>query len=182
MRMIAKLDDLGIKIEWQRVQRLAQDGSVGRPHIAQALLEAGYVGSVREAFDKYIGRNGPAYAEREKMTPVESVKMITDVRGLPVLAHPANIDDLDNLMPDLVKAGLVGIEVFYTKYTPEMISILLTIANHYNLITTGGTDYHHFGDGVEDIIGSVLAPPNSVKQLFSLADKSNLGLTKRHSL
>jgi predicted metal-dependent phosphoesterase TrpH len=176
-RMIAKLNDLGMKIEWQRVQELAQDGSMGRPHIAQALLEAGYVGSVREAFDKYISRNGPAYAEREKMTPVESVKMITDARGLPVLAHPANIDDLDKLMPDLVKAGLVGIEVFYTKYTPETISVLLTISNHYNLITTGGTDYHNFGDGLEDIIGTVLAPPDSVKQLFLLADKRNLELT-----
>jgi predicted metal-dependent phosphoesterase TrpH len=176
-RMIAKLNDLGMKIEWQRVQELAQDGSMGRPHIAQALLEAGYVDSVREAFDKYISRNGPAYAEREKMTPVESVKMITDARGLPVLAHPANIDDLDKLMPDLVKAGLVGIEVFYSKYTPEIISVLLTISNHYNLITTGGTDYHHFGDGLEDIIGTVLVPPDSVKQLFSLADKRNLELT-----
>lgn len=181
VRMIAKLRDLGMEVQWQRVEELAQGGSVGRPHIAQAMLEAGYISSLSEAFDNYIGRNGPAYAEREKMTPAESVKLIVDVRGLPVLAHPADIEDLDALLPELLKAGLVGIEVFYTKYTPETISRLLTIAQQHRLITTGGTDYHHFEDGKEDRIGAVLAPPQSVKQLFSLADKHNLELLRASS-
>jgi predicted metal-dependent phosphoesterase TrpH len=179
-RMIAKLRDLGMEIQKQRVLELAQGGSVGRPHIAQALLEAGYVASLTEAFDKYIGRNGPAYAEREKMTPVESVKLIASVRGLPVLAHPANIEDLDKLIPELVKAGMVGIEVYYAKYTPEVISRLLRIAEHYQLITTGGTDYHHFEDGIETMIGEVPVPSHSVKKLISLADKKNLKLASNH--
>ena len=170
IQMVSKLGDLGMEIKWERVMELAQGGAVGRPHIAQALLEAGYVTSFREAFDKYIGRTGPAYAEREKMTPVESVALIKDAGGLPVLAHPANIGELNLLVPELVKAGLVGIEVFYTKYTPEIMSRLLTIAACYKLVATGGTDYHHFKDGVEDCIGSVLVPQGSVRQLISLAD------------
>ncbi len=180
LRIIAKLRDLGIEIQWQRVLELAQGGSIGRPHIAQALLEAGYITSLAEAFSKYIGRNGPAYAEREKMTPLESVKLIRSARGLPVLAHPADIEDLDKLIPELIKAGLVGIEVYYTKYTPDIISRLLKIAEHYRLITTGGTDYHHFENGSETIIGEIHIPSQSVKQLFSLADKRSLELVNHH--
>lgn len=176
LRMIAKLSELGMEIQSQRVLELAQGGSVGRPHIAQALLESGYVDSLAEAFDKYIGRNGPAYAEREKMTPVESVKLISAARGLPVLAHPANIEDLDDLVAELIKAGLIGIEVYYAKYTLEIIKRLLKIAEHYKLITTGGSDYHHFENGIETMIGGIPIPSLAVKQLFSLADKHNLEL------
>lgn len=182
VRMIAKLRDLGMEIKWQRVQELAQGGSVGRPHVAQALLEAGHVNSLAEAFDKYIGRNGPAYAEREKMTPAESIKMIKSNRGLSVLAHPADIENLGQLIPELIEAGLVGIEVYYTKYTPEIISRLLTIAGRYKLIATGGTDYHHFENGLETMIGDIQVPSKSVEQLFSVADKRNLELIKESNL
>jgi predicted metal-dependent phosphoesterase TrpH len=169
--MIAKLHDLGIDIQWQKVQELAQDSSVGRPHIAQAMLDAGYVSSLREAFDRYIGRNGPAYAEREKMTPVESVRLIKEARGLPALAHPADIEDVDTLLPELIEAGLVGMEVCYGNYTAETISRLFSLASKYRVIPTGGTDYHHFGDGTEAVIGTVFAPPQSIERLFSLAGR-----------
>jgi 3',5'-nucleoside bisphosphate phosphatase len=171
LKMVNKLGELGMKIDLNRIKELAQGGSVGRPHIAQVLLESGYVTTFKEAFDKYIGRNGPAYAEREKMTPIESIKLIKDAGGLPVLAHPANIEDLDSILPELKKAGLVGIEVFYTKYTAEIISRLLTLAIRYKLITTGGTDYHHFQDCGEDAIGSVPIPSDSVRQLVALSKK-----------
>jgi predicted metal-dependent phosphoesterase TrpH len=149
LRIIAKLSDLGMVIQWQRVLQLAQGGSVGRPHIAQALLEAGYV---------------------------TSVKLITGARGLPVLAHPADIDNLDTLIPELIKAGLIGMEVYYAKYSTEVIKRLINIAERYHLITTGGTDYHHFEDGIEPMIGEIPIPSRSIKQLFSLASKQNLEL------
>ena len=176
LKIIGKLHDLGMEIKMQRVLELSQGGSVGRPHIARALLEAGYVTSFTEAFDKYIGRNGPAYAEREKITPVESVKLVKMARGLPVLAHPADIEGLDILVPELIKAGLIGIEVYYAKYTAEVISKLLQITEHYHLIPTGGSDYHHFEDGKETMIGEISIPPQFVKQLFSLANKHSLDL------
>ncbi len=104
-KMIAKLANLGIHIEWDRVQEIAGSGSVGRPHIAQAIMEKGYVQSSKEAFVKYIGREGPAYAEREKMTPEEVVELLVRVGGLPVLAHPADMENLEDLIPRLQSGG-----------------------------------------------------------------------------
>lgn len=179
-QMIAKLGNLGMKIDWQRVSELAQGGSVCRPHIAQALFEKGYVGSEKEAFDKYIGHNGPAYVERYKLLPVEAVKLIIDAQGLPVLAHPADIADLTELVPQLKGVGLVGMEVYYRDYSPDIISGLLKIAKQYALIPTGGTDYHAFGDDSEVMIGEALTPTRSVEQLFALANKHSLELLKQH--
>lgn len=167
--MVAKLLALGMEVEWQRVQELARGGSIGRPHIAQALLEKGYVTSLKEAFTKYIGREGPAYVEREKITPVEAVKLIARAQGLPVLAHPAEIDSLDQLLPQLISAGLVGIEVWYNGYSPEVIEKIKTIAFEYQLIATGGSDYHGFGDSTETALGEVAVPAWAVEQLFALA-------------
>ncbi len=174
LKMIEKLHVLGLKIDWHRVSEIAGDGSVGRPHLAQALLEAGYVKSLREAFDKYIGRNGPAYAARDKMTPVDSAKMIINARGIPVLAHPAEIENLENMLVELMSHGLAGIEVFYTKYTQSTINRLLKLSSKYRLISTGGTDYHHFEDGIEDVIGAIPVPSDSVEKLFSLAGRNTL--------
>ncbi|MBM3119279.1 MAG: PHP domain-containing protein [Chloroflexi bacterium] len=179
-KMIAKLGSLGMDIKWQRVRELAQGGSVCRPHIAQALFEKGYVSSEKEAFDKYIGHNGPAYVERYKLLPVEAVKLVMDAQGLPVLAHPADINYLNRLVPELKVAGLVGIEVYYKDYGPEIIAGLLKVAKRYNLIPTGGTDYHAFDDGSEVEIGGALTPHQSVERLFALADKHSLELLKHH--
>ena len=178
-KMIAKLGDLGMKIDWQRVSELAQGGTVGRPHISQALFEKGYVRSEKEAFDKYIGHNGPAYVERHKLLPDEAVKLILDAKGLPVLAHPADIADLEELVPKLKATGLIGLEIYYGNYGPKTIDRLAKIARQYDLVTTGGTDYHAFGDGLEVGIGSRLTPARSVEQLFALADKRSLELIKR---
>ena len=179
-KMITKLSSLGVDIEWRRVEELAQGGSVCRPHVALALLEKGYVGSEKEAFDRYIGHDGPAYVDRMKLLPVEAVKLIIDAQGLPVLAHPADIGDLDELVPKLKAAGLVGIEVYYRDYGSDVIGRLLRIAELYGLVPTGGTDYHAFGDGSEVMIGEALAPPQSVERLFALADKRSLELLKQH--
>ena len=179
-KMVAKLSDLGMKIDWQRVTELAQGGTVCRPHVAQALLEKGYVRSEKEAFDKYIGHNGPAYVERYKLLPEEAVKLVIDAHGLPVLAHPADIDDLDELVPKLKAAGLIGLEIYYGNYGLETIDRLTRISRQYDLVTTGGTDYHAFGDGVEVGIGSRLTPASSVEQLFGMASKHSLELLERH--
>ena len=179
-RMIAKLSKLGMDVEWQRVLELAQGGSIGRPHVAQALLEKGYVSSEKEAFDKYIGHYGPAYVERYKLLPIEAVKLIVDARGLPVLAHPADIGDLKELVPKLKAAGLIGMEIYYRDYSSDVIAGLLKIANQYDLIPTGGTDYHAFGDDSEVMIGGALAPAQSVERLLALADRRSLELLKQH--
>ncbi|MDD5312180.1 MAG: PHP domain-containing protein [Dehalococcoidia bacterium] len=170
-KMINKLNDLDLHIEWARVQELARGESICRPHIAQALLEKGYIESEKEAFDRYIGRNGPAYVERDKVKPTDAVAIILRADGLPVLAHPAYIDHLDKLIIDLKNAGLVGLEAYYGEYNESTISNMVGIAKKYGLLTTGGSDYHHFLDGRETAIGSVDIPTESIEKLYTRAGR-----------
>jgi predicted metal-dependent phosphoesterase TrpH len=170
-KMLVKLDSLGINIEWERVQEIAGAGSIGRPHIAQAMLEQGYVFSLKEAFAKYIGREGPAYVEREKMTPPQAVELIVKAKGLPVLAHPADIDHLEELIPQLQKVGLVGLEAYYNNYPQKTIRHLASLAHKYGLIASGGSDYHGLEGIGETPLGSVKIPSECVKQLFTLAEQ-----------
>ena len=175
-RMIAKLKNFGIHIEWQRVQEIAGSGSIGRPHIAQAMLEKGYIASLKEAFAKYIGRGAPAYVEREKMTPVEAVELVLQANGLPVLAHPFTADDPETMVIELKAAGLVGLEVYYDGYPINEINKLLSLANKYNLIATGGSDYHGLDASTETMIGGADIPMKSAKRLIALAEQQELNL------
>ena len=174
--IIAKLGDLGIHIEWERVKEIAGSGSIGRPHIVQAMLEKGYIASVKEAFTKYISRGGPAYVEREKRIPKEAVEIILQASGLPVLAHPLTINNPETMVIELKTAGLVGIEVYYGGYTAEEISRLVSLANRHNLIATGGSDYHGLEASTETMIGGADVPMESAEQLIALAEQRELKL------
>lgn len=166
-KMIAKLSNLEIHIEWERVQEIAGSGSVGRPHIAQAIAEKGYVQSPKEAFVKYIGREGPAYAEREKMTPEEVVELVVSAGGLAVLAHPADIAHLEELIPRLQRAGLAGIEVYYNAYGAKTIQHLASLAHKHSLIATGGSDFHGLEHLTETPIGGADIPSECVSRLVA---------------
>ena len=107
--MVEKLATLGIHIEWERVKEIAGEGSVGRPHIALAMVEKGYFKEPKGPFAEYLGRNGKAYVERAKMTPAEGVEILTNVGGVAVLAHPASLSELDYKVAELKEAGLQGI-------------------------------------------------------------------------
>lgn len=170
-RMIAKLYNLGIDIEFKRVQELAGTGSIGRPHIAQAMLEKGYIRSLKEAFDNYIGRNGPAYVEREKMSPEEVVALIVKANGLPVLAHPTTAPELEDMVGRLKKAGLVGLEAYYAKAPSEDIARMKHLAGDFGLITTGGSDFHGMNAEFEVPLGETSIPQECAHKLISLAAK-----------
>ncbi len=172
--MIAKLKDLGIFIEWERVKELAGTGSIGRPHIAQAMLEKGYIPSIKEAFNRYIGWGKPAYVERDKMSPGEAVQLILQVNGLPVLAHPTTVDNTEAMVVELKTSGLVGIEAYYDGYTGEEIKRLANMATRYGLITTGGSDYHGLDDSSETAIGGADVPMESAERLIALAGQRAL--------
>lgn len=169
--MVEKLRDLGMDIEWQRVQEIAGDGSVGRPHVALALMEKGYVSQTNEAFEKYLGRNGPAYVEREKITPVEAVEAISSWGGVAVLAHPAQLLDLDDKLEELRSAGLVGMEVYYAQYSEERILELASTAARHGLLPCGGSDYHALDNPGERLPGTMGPPMEVVKRLEELATK-----------
>jgi len=170
-KMIAKLADMGMDIEWERVLELATGGIIGRPHIAQAMVERGYSSSLQEAFTKYIGRNGSAYIERKKLTPLDAVELILNAGGLPFLAHPADIAHLEALVLRLKEAGMAGLEVYYANYSPGKIARLEALAKRYNLIASGGSDYHGLDNTIGADIGSVDLPPKSVEQFISLAER-----------
>ena len=157
-RMVAKLSGLGLPLEIARVRELAGEGSLGRPHLAAAMLERGYVTEFAEAFNKYIGRGGPAYVPREKITPLEAVELIFKAGGLPVLAHPFTVGAVAPVVAALAAGGLAGIEVYYAEHSAYQIREYLALADKYNLIATGGTDFHGIATRREPDIGDVEIP------------------------
>lgn len=168
--MVAKLADLGIHISWERVREIAGSGSVGRPHIAQAMLEKGYISAIKEAFDKYIARDGPAYVEREKLTPAEAVKLIVRSRGLAVMAHPFTVPEPEALIVELKAAGMAGLEAYYNGYASEDIGTLIALAKNHGLIVTGGSDYHGLDESRETLMGGVEVPMEAVNRLIAKAE------------
>lgn len=170
--MVAKLDKLGIHLDWHRIEQIAGSSVMGRPHIARAMLEKGYIETFKQAFTDYIGRDGPAYVEREKVTPAEAVALIIKARGLAVLAHPFTAGDPETMTIELKSAGLAGIETYYDGYSEEEIEQLVAIAERHELITTGGSDFHGL-DSTETVIGGIDLPLASVEELIAKAKQIN---------
>lgn len=170
-RIVEKLREIGFPVEWEQVNRIAGDASIGRPHIALAMMERGYVSTTDEAFERFLGRNGPAYADREKLTPVEAIQRVLKCRGVPVLAHPTFTADVERLLPGMCAAGLAGMEVFYKGYAPDTVGWLLALARRHNLTPTGGSDYHALPGHGEVPPGTVGPPVAVFRQLAALAAK-----------
>lgn len=140
-RIVERLNELGLKVSLERVYEIAGKGAVGRPHIARAIVEAGYCSSMNGAFGKYLVRGAPAYVPRHKLTPPQAIGMIHEAGGVAVLAHPGN-GRHDELIPQLVKDGLQGIEVYHTDHSPAKEKHYLEMARRYGLVATGGSDSH----------------------------------------
>ena len=170
--MVEKLHELGIDIPWERVEELAGDGAVGRPHVAQVLQEKGYIASFQEAFEKYIGRNGPAYVERVKLTPVEAVRMLVEIGGLPVLAHPSSLSQLGRLLEELKAAGLVGMEVYYQDYDEATRGRLARAAEKHGVLKLGGSDYHGLNTPRERLPGDIPLPDEAIEAFMETAARA----------
>jgi len=130
--------------------------------------------TLQDAFERYIGRNGPAYAERDRLTPKEAVELVIKANGLPVIAHPASIKNLEKMIIDLKQSGLVGIEVYYGSYDRDTIERLSRMATKYDLIATGGSDFHGFEDDHETPLGEARVPYECVQRLISLAQQRHV--------
>jgi predicted metal-dependent phosphoesterase TrpH len=173
--IVKKLREQGKMIEWSRVQEIAGDAAVGRPHIAQALVEAGYVKKVADAFDTLIGRNGTAYVERRKMTPAEAVEFIIKRGGLACWAHPADMgitnEQVEPILKGLKEAGMQAMEVFYKDYSPATIEFLRGLTKKYELLPLGGSDYHGIFGNEERLPGDIPLPDSSVERLLELGRK-----------
>lgn len=141
-RIVEALRGLGAPIEWSRVREIAGEASIGRPHIAAALIEAGHVVNIDEAFARYLGRNSPAYVERERLSPEQAIALIRSAGGLPVFAHPPFTDGYAARAESMAPAGLWGVECYYRFYPPETVAALTALAARLGLAATGGSDYH----------------------------------------
>ena len=173
-QMVTKLNEIGCNIKLERIKEIAGNGALGRAHVAQALLEKGYITSFKEAFTKYIGHDCPAYVAREKLSPTEAVQLVLKANGLPVLAHPFTTLNPESVVKDLKTVGLVGLEIYYAGYLPSEMNILLNLAQKYGLIPTGGTDYHGIDADSEITIGGTDVPIHFVEKLIALAVKKGL--------
>lgn len=145
-KIVDKLNEMGFKISMEDVRAKAGGKVIGRPHIAKALLEKGYVKTTQEAFEKYLACGKPAYFRKDMLSPEEGIKEIKNAGGVPVLAHPVHlmktIKDMDALLAELKGYGLSGIEAHYTDNTSHDTGILLRLAIKYDFIATGGSDFH----------------------------------------
>lgn len=162
-KMVKKLRELRVAISFSKVKEMAWEGAMGRLHLARVIFQSGYVDSIEEAFEKYIGDGGPAYIKKYRFTPKEAIELIVAGGGIPVLAHPSLLGD-DKLIPLLVKDGLRGIEVFRINHKTELFLHYKKLALQYNLIPTGGSDCHGLARG-KISIGKAKVPYSCLKKL-----------------
>ena len=176
-QMVDALARIGAPISLRRVFEIAGEGSVGRPHVAQALLEAGYVQTIDEAFDRFIGRGGPAYFEGFRLEPAEGIRLIHSVGGFASWAHPNELDGRDwrDFLPAVLAAGIDGLEVYYSKeYPPEALAQMLEACAAPDLVPTVGSDYHGFGT-LCAMPGSVASPPDLLERLEARVERLRRG-------
>jgi hypothetical protein len=163
-RIAERLGELGMPIDPAEVLALAGEGAPGRPHVAQVMVKRGYVKSVREAFDKYLRSDGPANVPRRRLTPADAVRVIRRAGGVPVLAHPG-LADRDELIPELVAAGLMGIEVYYAEHSAAQVAAYLAQCRRFGLVATGGSDYHGPQSGRVNPPGTPAVPWSAWQEL-----------------
>ncbi len=162
-KIIRNLEELGVKLNPETVFNISGKGTVGRMHIARALVKDGHVGSTSEAFRKHIGDKSPAYVLGFRLSPREAIKIINDAGGVSVLAHPYILHN-DTLIAEFAKDGLQGIEAYYPEHSQSMINFYLDLAKSLDLLVTGGSDFH--GSAKPEIkLGMVKIPFELVEKL-----------------
>ncbi|KAF1322178.1 hypothetical protein FI667_g11472, partial [Globisporangium splendens] len=164
--MLSKLASMGIKLEWDRVLEIAGEAAPGRPHVAQALVEGGFVPTFREAFNRYLHNNGPAYVEGEHFPPEEAIKLIASAGGVSVLAHPWCCKNPLTLVPELAKLGIQGIEVYHDVSKIDTYGYLATESG---LLKMGGSDFHGIDPNTECAPGGIPFPRKQVETFLAHA-------------
>jgi len=167
-KIVEKLNGLGVDIALEEVMAESNGRSLGRPHVAAALVHKGVCRAPQEAFDRFIKRGRPAYVPRYNLTPQEAISAIEEAGGCAVLAHPG-LGVPDALVYKLAEAGLQGIEVYHTHHTPSQTRRAQRLAKELGLLVTGGTDSHGPGGSTPVEIGSVDVPDSCAEGLIRWA-------------
>ena len=155
-RILRKLDELGVHLQWKNVLARAQNGLLGRPHIAAELIEQGFARDKWDSFDRYLGEKGSAFVQRFKLPTAEGIQLIAQAGGVSLIAHPT-ISVLNRFLNSWIKSGLNGIEVIHPRFSQEQSNTLKRMVNEKNLLMSGGSDCHGNRNG-EIIIGQYPAP------------------------
>lgn len=169
-KMIYKLNNLGYKIKFDDVVKLAKDiSSIGRPHIARVMINYGYCKDIEDAFDRFIGFGKPAFVDRYKISPFEAVEVIKSSGGVSSIAHPGLIINIDklSLIKKLKLWGLAGIEAYHISHSIEDTEYFVNVSKELGLIITGGTDCHGVMTNGEPLIGKITVPYENVLKLKS---------------
>jgi predicted metal-dependent phosphoesterase TrpH len=161
--MVAVLNRLGVPLAAESVFALANCKSPGRPHVARAMVKEKLIGSLDEAFERYLKKGRPAWVPKTKISALEAMALIHQAGGLAVMAHPG-LNRTDGVIPNLVAAGLDGIECFHTKHSTVMAERYLEMADKFHLLITGGSDCHGFSKN-RPLIGTVRLPYEHVERL-----------------
>ncbi|MGH7990751.1 MAG: PHP domain-containing protein [Limisphaerales bacterium] len=161
--MVARINELNVPLKAEDVFALANCKSPGRPHVARAMVKAGLVKNLDEAFQRFLKKGRPAWVPKSKVSALEAIELIHQAGGLAVMAHPG-LNRTDEIIPALVEAGLDGIECFHTKHSTAMSERYLEIADKYHLLVTGGSDCHGFSKN-KPLIGTVKLPYEHVEKL-----------------
>jgi predicted metal-dependent phosphoesterase TrpH len=167
--MVAALNKLGVPLKVETVFALANCKSPGRPHVARALVKERLIGSLDEAFERFLKKGRPAWVPKTKMSALESIALIHQAGGLAVMAHPG-LNRTDEIIPGLVEAGLDGIECFHTKHSTVMSERYLELAEQHHLLVTGGSDCHGYSKN-KPLIGTVRLPYEHVERLYAARQK-----------
>jgi 3',5'-nucleoside bisphosphate phosphatase len=170
-RIAERLAELGMPIDPADVFALVREGSAGRPHVAQVMVQRGYVKSVREAFDRWLHTNGPANVPRRRLTPEDAVAIIRRAGGVPVFAHPG-LAGRDELIPDMIAAGLMGIETYYAEHSATQTAHYKELCRAYGLVATGGSDYHGERSGRTNPLGHPPVPMIVYEELQQAAERA----------
>lgn len=161
--MVARLNEINVPLRAEEVFALANCAAPGRPHVARALVKGGHCANHDEAFERFLKKNRPAWVPKAKMSALEAVELIHQAGGLAVMAHPG-LNRTDDIIPNLVEAGLDGIECFHTKHSTSASERYLIIADKHKLLVTGGSDCHGLSKG-RPLIGTIKLPYEHVEKL-----------------
>ena len=170
--MVARLNHLKVPLKVESVFALANCRSPGRPHVARALVQAGLCSSLDEAFERFLKKNRPAWVPKAKMSAQAAIELVHQANGLAVMAHPG-LNRSDDVIPDLVDAGLDGIECFHTKHSTANTEHYIELAEKFRLLVTGGSDCHGLSKG-KPLIGTIRLPYEHVATLRARATKRRL--------
>lgn len=174
--MLSRLQAMGMGMPAADVLARARNGNVGRPHIARALVERGFVGSTDEAFDRYLGTDKPAYIARPDVSVQDAIDVIRNAGGIASLAHPG-LHNRDEAIPDLIAAGLRAIEVYHPKHGFGRTGRYRRLARRHALLATGGSDFHGVGDGDHAAVpGRPCLPEADFDGLLAAARARGVGL------